>query len=113
MTILRTLQGMLFATIAAMVLTVTLSAQQHPAQKGTQQIGQKGSSSTVRETGSHESVGTEGGHTASDSTTGEHATGEHATGEHAEGGHGTANLTPSEEMMRVLEHKVENTPYIH
>ncbi|MFA6234520.1 MAG: F0F1 ATP synthase subunit A, partial [Bacteroidota bacterium] len=59
-----------------------------------------------------------GGHTAADSTTGEHATGEHATGEHAtgehaEGGHGTANLTPSEEMMRVLEHKVENTPYIH
>jgi F-type H+-transporting ATPase subunit a len=27
--------------------------------------------------------------------------------------HGTANLTPTEEMMKVLEHKVENTPYIH
>ena len=28
-------------------------------------------------------------------------------------GHGTENLTPKEEMMRILEHKVENTPYIH
>ncbi len=28
-------------------------------------------------------------------------------------GHGTEHLTPNEEMMRVLEHKVENTPYIH
>ncbi len=27
--------------------------------------------------------------------------------------HSTDNLTPTEEMMRILEHKVENTPYIH
>jgi F-type H+-transporting ATPase subunit a len=27
--------------------------------------------------------------------------------------HGTENLTPGEEMMRILEHKVENTPYFH
>jgi F-type H+-transporting ATPase subunit a len=33
--------------------------------------------------------------------------------ETAEGHHGTENLTPSEEMMKILEHKVENTPYIH
>jgi F-type H+-transporting ATPase subunit a len=32
---------------------------------------------------------------------------------HGSDGHGTDNLTPSEEMMRILEHKVENTPYIH
>lgn len=35
-----------------------------------------------------------------------------ATGGH-KGGHGTEHLTPSEEMMKILEHKVENTPYIH
>ncbi|MBR9977408.1 MAG: F0F1 ATP synthase subunit A [Bacteroidetes bacterium] len=29
------------------------------------------------------------------------------------GGHDTGDLTPTEEMMSILEHKVENTPYIH
>ena len=35
-----------------------------------------------------------------------------ADAEHGKG-HGTENLTPSEEIIRILEHKVENTPYIH
>lgn len=29
------------------------------------------------------------------------------------GGHDVDDLTPTEEMMSILEHKVENTPYIH
>ena len=58
----------------------------------------------------------EGGH---GENTQQHGTHEQSTHEatHENGGHGdghgTENLTPSEEMMRILEHKVENTPYIH
>lgn len=42
-----------------------------------------------------------------------HADAEEHGGADAHDAHGTENLTPSQEMLRILEHKVENTPYIH
>lgn len=98
---------MLFAAIAVVVLSVSLPAQQHQGQQGSQQAVQQGSSTHGGDAASHDVEAAGSGH----------GEGENAEGEHAEGGHGnghsTDNLTPTEEMMRILEHKVENTTYIH
>ncbi len=103
---------MLFAAVAVIVLSVSLPAQQHQDNQGSHGVTQEANAPHGSVAGSHEPGSAEGGHAE-----GEHAEGEHAEGEHAENGHGeghsTDNLTPTEEMMRILEHKVENTPYIH
>ncbi len=51
---------------------------------------------------------------------GEHSTSDtaaavaaHGDDAHHAGAHDVSSLTPKEEMMSILEHKVENTPYIH
>ncbi len=108
MTILRSLQGMIFAAVAALLVTVSVSAQEHSVQQGTQQVEHSETVTQDSDDGAHDSGTLEGKHAES-----VHETGEHAEGAHSDGGHGTENLTPQQEMMRVLEHKVENTTYIH
>ena len=63
-----------------------------------------------------------GGHSAtSEQHADDHtiAEGEHDEGDHGEehgehhGSHDVSNLTPSQEMFSILNHKVENSPYIH
>jgi F-type H+-transporting ATPase subunit a len=98
---------MLFAAVALTILAAApLAAQDHAAQGRTAQ-------GRTAHDAAQQALAHDTGHAESGTVEGGHAEGGHAESGHGAEGHGTANLTPSEEMMRILEHKVENTRYIH
>lgn len=101
MNIIYSLKGMFFiAAVLAFIASPLRAEQQHAPDHGTA-AEQQGISPGAQHADGHESDGHEVvGH-------------ESAGSAHGDGHHGTEHLTPTEEMMRILEHKVENTAYIH
>jgi len=96
MKIIRSLRGMI---LVAAVLTFVAAPLRADQQHGSDQHAPAEQRDGMQE------VSTNGGHESDGHET--------AGAEHGDAHHGTENLTPSQEMMRILEHKVENTPYIH
>ncbi|MDX9758298.1 MAG: hypothetical protein RBU27_03975, partial [Bacteroidota bacterium] len=104
MVILRSLQGIFLA--AALLVAAPVWAQEHQDAHADPASGTTSSQAPVTGLG-HETA-------AHDQETGTHGQGEAGhQGDDHHGSHDVSTLTPTEEMMRILEHKVENTPYIH
>ncbi|MBR9975358.1 MAG: F0F1 ATP synthase subunit A [Bacteroidetes bacterium] len=100
MALIRSLQGMFLAAVLLLAGASAVQGQQDS--HGTPPPGASHHEVTDPASGnSHEGMDVHDG-----------ADGHEDADGHADS-HGVEHLTPTEEMMRILEHKVENTPYIH
>ena len=111
MVIFRRLQGILLA--AVLLIAAPVWAQNHQDTHGDPATG-PAVHQPARDAGHGQEATGHGQETAGHGHKGagqEEGMDAHHDADH--GSHDVSTLTPTEEMMRILEHKVENTPYIH